>query len=103
MFIVPAGVHVSVAGSNRSAASVAVLAVLSSCEPPSARILPVGRMTASIWMRGPDIGFVKRQAGLDCDRSMISAVAVEGLSPPMIMTRGRQLSAADSGSSTDEP
>src|SRR5919197_116015 len=92
-----------VAGSNMSAASVAVLAVLSSCEPPSARILPVGRMTASIWMRGPDIGFVKRQAGLGCDRSMISAVDVDGLSPPMIMTRARQLSAADSGSSTDEP
>ncbi len=48
MFIVPAGVHVSVAGSKISALSVAVLAVLSRLDPPSARILPVGRMTASI-------------------------------------------------------
>lgn len=34
---------------------------------------------------------------------MISTVSVAGLSPPMIMTRARQLSAADSGSSTDAP
>lgn len=67
MFIVPAGVQVSVAGSNRSAFSVAVLLVLSSAEPPSARIFPVGRMTASSWMRGADIGFVSRQRGSACD------------------------------------
>src|SRR5690242_15851493 len=103
MFIVPAGVHVSVAGSNRSAFSVAVLLVLSSAEPPSARILPVGRMTASIWMRGPDIDAVVRQLGLGWDRSMISTLSVAGLSPPMIITRGRQPSAAESGNSTEEP
>ena len=49
------------------------------------------------------MGLVVRQLGLDCERSMISAVAVAGLSPPMIMTRARQLSAATSGSSTEEP
>src|SRR5207253_8901751 len=103
MFIGPAGVHVSVAGSKISALSVAVLAVLSRLDPPSARILPVGRMTASIWIRGPDMELVERQLGLGCERSMISTVSVAGLSPPMIMMRARQLSAAESGSSTDEP
>ena len=46
---------------------------------------------------------VERQLGLGCERSMISTVSVAGLSPPMIMMRARQLSAAESGSSTDEP
>src|SRR5215469_4864488 len=103
MFIVPAGLHVSLAGSNRSVLSVAVLLVLSRAEPPSARIFPVGRMTASIWMRGPDIEAVVRQLGFGWDRSMISTLSVAGLSPPMIMTRARHPSAADSGNSTDEP
>ena len=66
-----------------------MLAVLFCADPPSARILPVGRMTAFIWMRGADIGAIVRQRGVASDRSMISALAVAGLSPPMISTRGR--------------
>src|SRR6266403_5731420 len=46
---------------------------------------------------------VERQLGFGCERSMISAVSVAGLWPPMIMMRARQLSAADSGNRTDEP
>ena len=85
----PAGDHVSVLGSKRSAFRLAVLATLFCEEPPSARTLPVGRSTAFIWMRGADIGGSARQAAAGCERSMISALSVAGLSPPMIMIRAR--------------
>src|SRR6266508_815640 len=84
----PADDHVSVAGSKRSAARLALPTSSLTNEPPLASTLPLGRITALIWMRGSDIGGSERHAGDVCDRSIISAVAVAGLLPPMIMTRG---------------
>ncbi len=50
--------------------------------------LPFGRSTALISIRGCDIGGSERHWGAGWERSMISAVAVAGSSPPMIITRG---------------
>lgn len=63
----------------------------------------MGRSTAFISIRGADMGGGSRQAGAGTERSMISAVSVAGLWPPMIMTRGRWPSPGRSGSRTEEP
>src|SRR5438270_11634596 len=67
---VPAGDHVSDAGSNRSARSVAVVASLCVPDPPIATILPVGSITAFMSMRGPDIDGSERHVGEGTERSM---------------------------------
>ena len=81
----------------------AVLAVLFCADPPRASTLPVGSSTAFIWMRGADMGGRERQAAVGWDRSMSSALAVAGLSPPMIITRARYPSLARNGSKTEDP
>ena len=57
-------------------------------EPPSASTLPLGRMTAFIWMRPVDMLGPAVQLGEAAERSMISVVAVAGLPPPKFMTCG---------------
>ena len=47
-------------------------------EPPSASTLPLGRMTAFIWMRPVDMFGPGVQLGEGAERSMISVVAVAG-------------------------
>ena len=84
----PAGDHVSVAGSNRSAARLALVTSSLIADPPLAITRPFGRSTALISIRGCDIDGSKRHWGDGCERSMISAVAVAGSWPPMIITRG---------------
>jgi hypothetical protein len=57
-------------------------------EPPSASTLPLGRMTAFIWMRPVDMLGPGVQLGEAAERSMISVERVAGLPPPKFMTRG---------------
>src|ERR1700730_5063087 len=81
--------HDPVAGSNRSAPSVAVVASLSTLDPPCTKSLPFGRSTDLPSTRAPDgIFAILTQAGLDLEKSMISVVAVAfGMQPPRIITR----------------
>src|SRR5438128_10790927 len=103
--IVPAGVHVEVAGSNMSAARLAVLASSLEAEPPRASTLPLGSRTAFICTRGADIGGRLCQAGVGCESAMIPALAVAFPEPPgqppMIMMRARHVSDGLSGRRTD--
>src|SRR3989442_14727945 len=79
----PADDHVRVAGSKRSAPRLAVVESSSRAEPPSARILPVGRITAFISMRGADIGGSACQGSVGAPRSIISGGGgARVLSPP---------------------
>ena len=95
--------NVFVFGSYRSAFRLAVTASSSFNDPPVATTFPLGRIVAFIWMRGWDIGGPVVQAGVAAERSMISVVAVAGLPPPKIITRGLYPFAGVSGRSTDVP
>src|ERR1700738_3589406 len=81
--------HDPVAGSNRSAPSVAVVASLLTLDPPCTKTLPFGRSTELPSTRAPDGMFtILTQAGVDLEKSMISVVAVAfGTPPPRIITR----------------
>src|ERR1700731_914475 len=82
--------HDPVAGSNRSAPSVAVVPSLSTLDPPCTKTLPFGRSTELPSTRAPEgISPILTQAGVDLEKSMISVVAVAfGTPPPKIITRG---------------
>ena len=75
-------------GSYRSACLPAGLGLSLFTEPPSASTVPLGRMTAFIWMRPVDILGPGVQLGETAERSMISVVSVAGLPPPKFMTFG---------------
>src|SRR5690348_18315212 len=81
--------HDPVAGSNRSAPRVAVVASSLTREPPCTKSFPFGRSTEFPSTRGPEgMSPILTQAGLGLDRSIISVVAVAGfLTPPRIITR----------------
>src|SRR3977135_2175613 len=82
--------HNPVAGSNRSAPSVAVVPSLFTLDPPCTKTLPFGRSTELPSTRAPDgMGsIVLTQAGVGLEKSMISVVAVAfGTPPPRIITR----------------
>src|SRR5437868_2575337 len=81
---VPAELKELVPGSYRSARLPAGEGLSLLTEPPSASTLPLGRMTAFIWMRPVDIEGpgVQVQSCGSAERSMISVVAVAGLLPP---------------------
>jgi hypothetical protein len=98
-----AGLKVFVAGLYRSAFKLAVAASSLFVDPPTASTFPFGRIVALIWIRGWDIDGPYCHAGVGADRSMISVVAVAGLPPPRIITRGRYPFAGVSGSRTDVP
>src|SRR5262245_7261150 len=88
---VPPELKVLVIGSYRSACLPGVLGTSLFTEPPSASTLPLGRMTAFIWMRPVDILGPGVQLGEAAERSMISVVAVAGMvrsPPPKFMTFG---------------
>ena len=57
-------------------------------DPPIARTVPSGRITAFISVRACDMLGPYTHFGLEAPRSMISEVAVAGLSPPMLKTFG---------------
>src|ERR1700716_3226520 len=84
----PAELKVFVAGSYKSASRLAVPVSSSFREPPSAMILPFGRIEAFISIRGWDMDGPLVHFGVAADRSMSSVVAVDGLPPPIIMTTG---------------
>src|SRR5258708_28306893 len=84
----PAELKVFVAGSYKSALRLAVPVSSSFREPPSAMILPLGRIVAFISMRGWDIDGPLDHFGVAADKSMSSVVAVDGWPPPIIMTTG---------------
>src|SRR4051794_33502493 len=90
-------------GSNRSLFRLAVAASSSFVEPPTASTFPFGRIVAFISMRGCDIEGPHAHFGVDADASRISVVAVAGLPPPKIITRGLYPSAGESGRRTDVP
>src|SRR5262245_25202670 len=87
--LAPAELNVFVAGLYKSALKLAVAASSSFRDPPMASTRPLGRMVAFISIRGCDIEGPNCHCGVPADRSMISVVAVAGLLPPKIMTRGR--------------
>ncbi len=99
----PAELNVFVAGSYRSAFRLAVAASSSFTDPPIASTLPFGRIVAFISMRGCDIGGPVLPPRRRRRQSMISVVAVAGLPPPKIITRGLYPFAGVNGSSTDVP
>src|SRR5262245_33034041 len=84
----PPELNVPVSGSYRSAVLPGVFGVSLFTEPPSASTLPLGRMTAFIWMRPVDMLGPGVQLGEVKDRSMISVELVAGLPPPKAMTFG---------------
>src|SRR5437867_4540051 len=104
----PAGDHVSVTGSKRSAARLAVVSSSLLAEPPLANTFPLGSMVALNWTRGNDIGAMRRHWGVACDRSIISAVGVADAptlplsAPPMIMTRGAYPVSGRRGNRTED-
>ena len=77
-----------VAGSYKSAVKLAVAVSSLLTDPPVASTLPFGRMVALIWMRARDIAGPLCHTGVGADKLMISVVAVAGLAPPMLITRG---------------
>ena len=75
-------------GPSTSAFRLAVVVSSSFTEPPTAKTLPSGKITAFISIRallmlGPDC-----HAGVGAPKSMISLVLVAGLWPPMMITFG---------------
>ena len=86
-----------------SAFRLSVVASSSFTEPPVARICPLGSIVAFISMRACDIGTPYDHAGLATERSIISVVAVAGLPPPKIMTRGLKPLAGVKGIRTELP
>src|SRR5262245_47870830 len=85
---VPAELMVLVAGLYRSACLPAGLGLSLLTGPPSASTVPLGRMTAFIWMRPVDIVGPGDQLGEAAERSMSSVVFVAGLPPPKFITFG---------------
>src|ERR1700741_807174 len=81
--------HFPVAGSNKSAPSVAVVASLLTLDSPCTKTLPFGRSTELPSTRAPDgISPILTQVGVGLEKSMISVVAVAfGTPPPRIITR----------------
>src|SRR4029450_7241330 len=75
---VPAELKVFVTGSYRSACLPAWSGMPWCTEPPPASTVPLGRMTAVIWMRPVDILGPDVQRGDAAERSMISVVLVAG-------------------------
>src|SRR5512133_809205 len=75
-------------GSYRSACLPGLSGLSLFNEPPSASTLPLGSMTAFIWIRPVDILGPGVQLGEAAERSMISVVAVAGLPPPKFITFG---------------
>ena len=57
-------------------------------DPPSANTFPLGKITASISIRGWLIVGPYCHAGVAAPRSMISVVAVAGFPPPLMITLG---------------
>jgi len=86
---VPPELKVWETGSYRSARLPGVSGDSLFSEPPSASTLPLGKMTAFIWIRPVDMLGPAVQLGEAAERSMISVVAVDGLPPPpKLMTCG---------------
>src|SRR5216683_2744509 len=85
---VPAELKLLVTGSYRSACLPAGLGLSLFTDPPSASTLPLGRMTAFIWIRPVDMLGPGVQVGLAVDRSITSVELVAGLPPPKFITRG---------------
>src|SRR6266481_2664536 len=99
----PAELNVFVAGSYRSALRLAVTVSSSFSDPPIAKTLPLGRIVASISVRGWDILGPYNHFGVAAERSITSVVGVEGLPPPKIITLGLYPLAGVNGRSTDVP
>src|SRR5262252_1430146 len=85
---VPPGPKVLVTGSYKSACLPCGCGLSLLIEPPSASILPLGRMIAFIWVRPVDILGPGVHCGEAAERSMISVELVAGSPPPKFMTFG---------------